>query len=58
MSKAVVEPIFGQIKERRNFRRFSLRGHDNVCAEWCNRRIPIRTGFYSVGRPSAQDPRP
>jgi hypothetical protein len=36
MRKAVVEPIFGQIKERRNFRRFSfsLRGQDNVCAEW------------------------
>ena len=34
MRKAVVEPIFGQIKERRNFRRFSLRGYDNVCAEW------------------------
>src|ERR1035437_3536617 len=34
MRKAIVEPVFGQIKERRGFRRFSLRGLDNVRAEW------------------------
>jgi transposase len=34
MRKAVVEPVFGQIKERRGFRRFSLRGLTNVRAEW------------------------
>ena len=34
MRKAIVEPVFGQIKERRGFRRFSFRGIDNVCAEW------------------------
>jgi hypothetical protein len=34
MRKAIVEPIFGQIKERRSFRRFSLRGKQNVGHEW------------------------
>jgi len=34
MRKAIVEPVFGQIKECRNFRRFSLRGLKNVRAEW------------------------
>lgn len=29
-----VEPVFGQIKEARGFRRFSLRGMDSVSAEW------------------------
>ena len=32
--KAIVEPVFGQIKEWRGFRRFSLRGLDNVRSEW------------------------
>ena len=34
MRKAIVEPVFGQIKEQRSFRRFSLRGLDKVRAEW------------------------
>ncbi|MGA3133181.1 MAG: transposase, partial [Terracidiphilus sp.] len=34
MRKAIVEPVFGQIKERRGFRRFSLRGKQNVGGEW------------------------
>jgi transposase len=34
MRKAIVEPVFGQIKEQRGFRRFSLRGLDNVRREW------------------------
>lgn len=34
MRKAIVEPVFGQIKERRGFRRFSLRGLAPVRAEW------------------------
>jgi transposase len=34
MRKAIVEPVFGQIKEQRGFRRFSLRGKDNVSREW------------------------
>jgi hypothetical protein len=32
--KAIVEPVFGQIKEGRGFRRFSLRGHAAVSQEW------------------------
>jgi transposase len=34
MRKAIVEPVFGQIKEVRGFRRFSLRGLEKVQAEW------------------------
>jgi len=32
--KHIVEPVFGQIKEARGFRRFLLRGLENVSAEW------------------------
>jgi transposase len=32
--KAIVEPVFGQIKEARGFRRFSLRGLVKVEGEW------------------------
>jgi len=34
MRKAIVEPVFGQIQEQRGFRRFSLRGKENVSREW------------------------
>jgi transposase len=34
MRKAIVEPVFGQIKEWRGFRRFLLRGVRKVRAEW------------------------
>ena len=34
MRKAIVEPVFGHIKEQRGFRRFSLRGLQNVGHEW------------------------
>jgi transposase len=34
MRKAIVEPVFGQIKEGRGFRRFSVRGLAQVAAEW------------------------
>jgi len=34
MRKAIVEPVFGQIKEPRGFRRFSLRGLEAVTMEW------------------------
>ena len=34
MRKAIVEPVFGQIKEWRRFRRFSVRGKDQAGAEW------------------------
>jgi len=32
--KQIVEPVFGQIKEPRGFRRFLLRGLVNVHCEW------------------------
>ena len=32
--KVIVEPVFGQMKEWLGFRRFSLRGLENVQAEW------------------------
>lgn len=32
--KVIVEPVFGQIKEARGFRRFSLRGKRKVACEW------------------------
>ena len=32
--KQIVEPVFGQIKQVRGFRRFLLRGLDNVRGEW------------------------
>ena len=32
--KVIVEPVFGQIKEPRAFRRFSLRGLGKVRREW------------------------
>jgi transposase len=34
MRKAIVEPVFGQIKEGRGFRRFLFRGLAQVAAEW------------------------
>ena len=32
--KVIVEPVFGQIKEARGFRRFLLRGLTNILGEW------------------------
>jgi transposase len=34
LRKTIVEPVFGQIKGARGFRRFSFRGFANVQAEW------------------------
>lgn len=34
LRKQIVEPVFGQIKEVRGFRRFLLRGLESVQAEW------------------------
>jgi hypothetical protein len=34
MRKAIVEPVFGQIKERRGFRRFSFRSLERAGLEW------------------------
>jgi Transposase DDE domain len=33
--KVIVEPVFGQIKEARGFRRFLLRGLPKIRGEWC-----------------------
>jgi transposase len=35
LRKGVVEPVFGQIKGARGFRRFSLRGLEKIKGEWC-----------------------
>ena len=32
--QVIVEPVFGQIKEARGFRRFLLRGIENIRGEW------------------------
>ena len=32
--KTIVEPVFGQIKEARGFRRFLMRGLDKIRGEW------------------------
>ena len=32
--KVIVEPVFGQIKEARGFRRFLLRGLATICGAW------------------------
>jgi hypothetical protein len=34
MRKAIVEPVFGQTKQRRGLRRFRFRGVGNVRLEW------------------------
>ena len=34
LRKTIVEPVFGQIKEVRGFRRFSFRGFERASAEW------------------------
>jgi hypothetical protein len=34
LRKAIVEPVFGQIKEVRNLRRFRLRGLKQASGEW------------------------
>jgi len=34
LRKQIVEPVFGQIKDARGFRRFLLRGKDKVTGEW------------------------
>jgi len=34
MKALLAVPVFGQIKEARGFRRFSLRGFAQVSAEW------------------------
>src|SRR5262249_51133648 len=35
LRKVIVEPVFGQIKGARGFRRFLLRGLEKIRGEWC-----------------------
>jgi len=51
LRKQTVEPVFGQIKEARGFRRFRLRGHRKVRAEWsivCTAHNLLKLAAWSV----------
>ena len=49
--KAIVEPVFGQIKECRGFRRVSLRGEAPARAEWMLVNLVHNLGkLFSSGR--------
>ena len=52
MRKAIVEPVFGQIKERRGFRRFSFRGVGKVSREW---KLDLLDGKHSEAIPFGLD---
>jgi hypothetical protein len=54
--KAVVEPVFGQIKEARGFRRFSFRGFCAVEAEW--RLVCLTHNLLKLFRAHAEPTRP
>jgi len=41
--KVIVEPVFGQIKEVRGFRRFLLRGLQKIRGEWSLVAIPQKS---------------
>lgn len=57
--KAIVEPVFGQIKEARGFRRFRLRGRAKVTAEWHLVCAVHNLGkLFRSGRASSQPGRP
>ncbi len=57
--KAIVEPVFGQIKEARGFRRFSLRGLAKARAEWQLVCAVHNLGkLFRSGRASSQPSRP
>ena len=48
LRKGVVEPVFGQIKGARGFRRFSLRGLEQIKAEW--RRVCLTHNLLKLWR--------
>ena len=45
--KVIVEPVFGQIKEGRGFRRFLLRGLDHIRGEW--RLVCVTHNLLKIG---------
>jgi transposase len=54
LRKHTVEPVFGQIKEARSFRRFLLRGLANVKAEWgllCTVHNLLKLAHATAARP-------
>src|SRR2546428_8686949 len=53
--KVIVEPVFGQIKEARGFRRFLLRGLDHIRGEWrlvCLTHNLLKMWRYGCGVPA------
>ena len=48
--KVIVEPVFGQIKEGRGFRRFLLRGLDNIRGAW--RLVCLTHNLLKIWRPA------
>jgi transposase len=57
--KAIVEPVFGQIKEARGIRRFRLRGLKRVAAEWkliCATHNLLKLFRFRLARPLAIQP--
>jgi hypothetical protein len=46
--KVIVEPVCGQIKEARGFRRFLLRGLDHIRGEW--RRVCLTHNLLKLWR--------
>jgi len=54
LRKHTVEPVFGQIKEARGFRRFLLRGLQNVKGEWgllCTAHNLLKLAHATAARP-------
>ena len=57
MRKAVIEPVFGQIKEGRGIRRFRLRGLDKVSCEWmliCTTHNLLKLHLHRYPKPKPQ----
>lgn len=54
--KAIVEPVFGQTKEVRGFRRFQMRGTAKVTCEWDLICLAHNLGKLHRARLMAQDP--
>jgi Transposase DDE domain len=58
--KVIVEPVFGQIKEARGFRRFLLRGVEKIRGEWrlvCLTHNLLKLWRYGSAHSTAEDRR-